>query len=130
VPVAEPLGEGQLLALGTPVRGNKQGGFWQDDPLYPLAVEVPARYVRSFEKLLAAFSAEPVMRYDRVRERVLSRAPDAAKALEWMVESGLVLRSREIPGSIDPTSVPREVARPLFAFDRLPAQGVDFIVSA
>ena len=130
VPVSEPLAEGQLLTLATPVTGGKQGGFWQDDPLYPLAVEVPGRYVRSFEKLLAAFSAEPVVPFARLRDRVLSRAPDAARALEWMVENGVVLRSVEGAGCLDPAIVPRDVARPLFAFQRLPPQGVDFIVSA
>src|SRR5688500_10026943 len=118
-----------MLALGTPVTGNKRGGFWQDDPLYPLPVEVPARHVRSIEKLLAAFAAEPVMRFGRVSERVLSRAPDALRALEWMVERGVVLRSIEPPGQIDPATVPRSLAVPLFAFERLPPNGVDFVVS-
>jgi glycosyltransferase involved in cell wall biosynthesis len=130
VPTAAPLEKGQVLCLAVPVTGDPRAGFWLDDPLYPLEVELPARHARSFRKLLAVFAAEPVVTVERMVERHLPRSPDALRALAWMIETGLVLRSLELPGGIAPAAVPAAAAQPLFSFQRLPPDGPDFVVSA
>jgi hypothetical protein len=125
----EPLEDAQVLSLATPIGGNKQIGFWQDDPLYPLEFAAPARHVRSFQRIGAALAAEPVISLDRLKLRYLSRSQESLRALEWMIQAGLVLRSRDLPGWMDHRLVQRNVAEPLFSFQRLPADGVDFVVS-
>jgi glycosyltransferase involved in cell wall biosynthesis len=130
VPTAAPLEKEQLLCLAVPVVGGARGGFWLDDPLYPLECEVPAEHPRPFRKLLATFADEPVTTVARMTERHLPRSPAALRALEWMIETGLVLRSLGLPGGIAPAAVPPEAARPLFSFHRLPPDGPDFVVSA
>ena len=130
VATAEPLQDDYTLALAVPVVGDARTGYWLDDPLYPLQCEVPARHTRWFRKLLAAFAAEPVITVQRMAERHRARTPEILDALAWMIEMGLVLRSTAIPGGIDPTAVPPRVAQPLFAFQRLPPTGIDFVVSA
>ena len=129
VPAAEPLQNGHVLSLAVPVVGDPRTGYWLDDPLYPLECEVPARHIRPFRKLLAAFAAEPVITVERMAERHLSRSPEALAALAWTTEAGLVLRSRALPGGITPASVRARVAQPLFSFQRLPPTGLDFVVS-
>jgi glycosyltransferase involved in cell wall biosynthesis len=130
VPTAAPLEEGQVLCLAVPVVGGPQGGFWLDDPLYPLECEVPAEHARPFGKLLSLFAAEPVVTVERMVERHLSRSPAALRALAWMIETGLVLRSHELPGGIAPAAAHPGLAQPLFSFQRLPPDGPDFVVSA
>ena len=130
VQASTPLEDEQLLCLAVPVVGDPRAGFWLDDPLYPLECEVPARHVRSFRKLLAAFATEPVMTVERMTERYLLRSQDALGALGWMIETGLILRSLGLPGGISPTAVPSRVAQAIFSFQRLPPDGPDFIVSA
>jgi glycosyltransferase involved in cell wall biosynthesis len=129
VPADAPLEDDQLLYLGVPVAGDPRAGFWLDDPLFPLECPVPSRSVQPFRKLLESFAAEPVMTTERLGCRHLLRSPAAMGALAWMIESGLVLRSRLLAGGIDPSRVPREVGLPLFTFERLPPLGVDFVVS-
>ena len=129
VPTAAPLGKGQLLCLAVPVLEEAGTGFWLDDPLFPLECEVPAGRVRPFRKLLAIFAAEPVVTVERMTEHHLPRSPAALRTLEWMIETGLVLRSLGLPGGIAPEVVPPEAARPLFSFQRLPLDGPDFVVS-
>jgi glycosyltransferase involved in cell wall biosynthesis len=130
VPAGVPFENDQILYLAVPVAGDPRAGFWLDDPLFPLECEVPARHVRSFRKLLAAFATEPVTTVERMSERYLARSPDALLALGWMIETGLVLRSLPLPGGISPAEVPARVMRPLFSFQRLPPDGPDFVVSA
>lgn len=130
VPAGAPLEGGQALCLAVPVVGDPRTGFWLDDPLYPLECEVPAKHVRSFRKLLAAFAAEPVMTVARISQRHGALSSDALAALPWMIESGLVLRSLEEPDGLDPRSVQPSVAQPLFSFQRLPPDGPDFVVAS
>ena len=127
---AEPLQDDQVLSLAAPIVGDPRTGYWLDDPLFPLECAVPARHIRSFRKLLPAFSSEPAITFQRLAERHLGRSTEALDALTWMNDMGLVLRSRVLPGGIAPTSVPSRVAQPLFSFQRLPPTGVDFVVSA
>lgn len=130
VPADAPLESDQLLCLAVPVVGDVRGGFWLDDPLYPLECEVPARHVRWLRKLLAGFATEPVMTRERMTERNLLHSPDARLALGWSIETGLVLRSLALPGGISPRAAPSRAAQPLFSFQRLPPDGPDFVVSA
>jgi glycosyltransferase involved in cell wall biosynthesis len=129
VPADAPLEKGQILCLAAPVAGDPRTGFRVDDPLYPLECEVPARRARPFRKLLALFAEEPVMTVERMTEHHLPRSPAALRALEWMIETGLVLRSVELPGGLAPAAAHPAVARPLFSFERLPPDGPDFVVS-
>jgi glycosyltransferase involved in cell wall biosynthesis len=130
VPAGVPFADGQLLYLGVPIVGDPRGGFWFDDPLFPLECPVPSPHVKQFRRILAAFAAEPVMTAERLADRHLLRAPGDLATLTWMIESGLLLRSIPVPGGIAPSNVPAAVLRPLFAFERLPPIGVDFVVSA
>jgi hypothetical protein len=130
VPAGAPFADGQLLYIGVPIVGDPRGGFWFDDPLFPLECAVPSPHVKQFRRILAAFAAEPVMTAERLADRHLLRAPGDLATLTWMIESGLLLRSIPVPGGIAPSNVPAAVLRPLFAFERLPPIGVDFVVSA
>ena len=57
------------------------------------------------------------------------RTAIARDALRFAVESGILLRSIEMPESLDPRSVPALLGKPMLSLHRLPRDGIDFVVS-
>jgi glycosyltransferase involved in cell wall biosynthesis len=121
-PDEPPLSE-DVLSLAVPVRADAAGVLWPDDPLFPLPCEVPPELARGVTSLLAAFRTRPVARADTL-------GPNVSETLDWMLAAGLLLRSRGPELGIPHDAIPKRLAEPVFSFQHLPPDGVDFLVSS
>lgn len=129
VPPVAPLRSGEVLSLATalaPVDGG--AALRVDSPFYPFAVEVPGELRAATGAVVDALRHEPALAVETFAVR-LSGVERAAEALAWMMEAGLVLRTRPGPGWVPPSRVPPEVAAVLFTVQPIDRSTTDLLVS-
>jgi len=122
IPTAEPLTPSQLLVLAVPVRVN-DGEIKVDDLITPLDLSMPEADRAACTAALEVLKREPVIRVDRLESLANGVARSALpSALRWMLDAGLLLRTKTIDASIEPGAVVGEqMGRPVFSI-----QTVDF----
>jgi glycosyltransferase involved in cell wall biosynthesis len=124
-----PLSDEQILSLAVPVAVASGNRLWPEDPLYPLEAQVPSRHAGSVRKILRALSQQPVVAFREMNARHLHGSRGALASMEWMLEEGLLLRTRRLEGGIDPGVVHRASGRTLFSVNRVAFAEADFIVT-
>lgn len=115
----------QILVLATPVQ-TKERNLEINDPIFPMEVIVPADYQKACQATLEILSREPVVQLEQLRrsvDRSLHTSLDAC--LKWMVNAGILLRTRPMNPSIDPKLIGDQMGQPLFRI-----QGVDYRTDA
>lgn len=128
VPPGEPLEAGQVLSLATPVEMSPAGWMRLDDPLHPLRLDVPPAYLENVRAIFTAMREEPAITVDKLTRVRLATLADVSAALQWMLETGLVLRTRPIPGWIEPETVDRRMSEVLFSVQYVDRQATDLVV--
>jgi glycosyltransferase involved in cell wall biosynthesis len=123
VPAGEALDESQVLVLAAPVSPAARGRVVVDDPLYPFELEIPAGYAQSVRAVLGVMRTEPAITVGRLLHEHLRDAGDAAEAVAWMLEAGLLLRTRGGVGPVDPRRIGRQLARRLFTVQKIALTG-------
>jgi hypothetical protein len=116
-----------VLSLATPVHAGP-ASVRPDDVFYPYEVEVPEAHRESVQALLEVFAEEPAFVAGELAGDGPESAPQVAAALAWMVEAGLVLRTRPAPGWLDPSVVSRRMAEPAFTVRRVDPDETDLLV--
>ncbi|HKP74572.1 MAG TPA: hypothetical protein VJT67_03470, partial [Longimicrobiaceae bacterium] len=128
VPGDEPLALDQVLTLATPVHLNGGATVRPDHVFHPFPVTIPPEHREAVAAILAAMREEPAVTVERLVGVRLDCMPEAFDALEWMIGAGLVLRSRALPGWLDPASVDARLAETAFAVADVDRAATDFIV--
>jgi glycosyltransferase involved in cell wall biosynthesis len=125
VPTGESLAPGQVLSLATPVTRDEDGRFRSNDPMYPFDVKVPAVHMDAFASILAVLRKEPAITVERLCERLAAGTPGAPDTLGWMLQMGVVLRTRPVDGWLPPETIDGRLSEPFFRIERVDAT-VDF----
>jgi hypothetical protein len=121
IPNAEPLSSDQLVVLAVPVRIN-QRALRLDDPIFPLEFVVPEGNRETCEAILEVMRREPVVRLERLQELIPASAKSCVQmTLKWMLEKGILLRTRLMAAGLDPEMIGEQMGQPVFAI-----QAVDF----
>ena len=118
VPMVDDLQPDQLLVLAAPVK--TEGGVIQiNDPLFPMEVSMPDDHQKTCQAILEILKREPVVQVKRLISLVTSTSTE--ETLKWMLNAGILLRTRPMRPSIDPRLIGDQMSRPLFTI-----QNVDY----
>ena len=104
-----------VLSLATPVRPTERGTFELDDPIFPLEVAAPDEYREAVRATIEVMKEEPVATVGRLVRTHLREHANALDALAWMLDAGLLLRSRPEPDAVALRSVGAQMGLPLFS---------------
>ena len=121
IPTGETLGPEHVLVLAAPVRA--EGGIVQiNDPIFPMEVSMPEDHHKTCQAILEIVKREPVVQLKRLINLVSSSLVSSTEeALKWMLNAGILLRTRPMNPSIDPGLIGDQMGRPLFTI-----QNVDY----
>ena len=118
----EPFNPDQLLVLATPVRIEGNLGKL-DDPIFPLEVVMPEANQQTAEAVLAVLKKQPVISLEALQQSLPAAVHSCLQStLKWMLEHGIVLRSRLMDAYIEPDMIGEQMAQPVFSI-----QPVDFM---
>ena len=107
-----------MLSLAAPVIQN-DGSIAIYDPIFPVELTLPEVYGETIRATFEALSEEPVITLDRLKQTCLSNQKNDQAALSWMLEMGLLLRTRPGIGSVEPSLIDASMSRPLFSVARV-----------
>jgi glycosyltransferase involved in cell wall biosynthesis len=119
VPAGEALDESHVLVLAAPAFADGRNRVRVDDPIYPFELEIPAGCVQATRAVLRVLRSEPAITAGRLLHERLGDPGDAARAVAWMLGTGLLLRSRGGLGPLDPRQIGRQLGRRLFTVQRI-----------
>ena len=125
-PAWEPPAPDQVLTLATPVRVDGTARLRLDGVFHSSEVEVPAAHLDVVRAVLARLRERPAMLAAELAAEV--PAPGLPGALVWMLEAGLVLRTRPRPGWIAPSLVGSRLAEPAFVLHEVDRAATDLVV--
>lgn len=128
VPAGEALAPGQVLTLASPVMKDEEGRFRSNDPMYPFGIDVPEAHAEAFEAALSVVREEPALTVERLCRRVAG-VPNASATLAWMLDRGLLLRTRPVDGWLSPEKIDGRMSEPFFRIERLDDRSVDFFMA-
>jgi hypothetical protein len=118
----EPFKPDQVLVLATPVRIEGNLGKL-DDPIFPLEVVIPEANQQTAEAVLAVLNKQPVISLEALQQSLPAAVHSCLQStLKWMLEHGMVLRSRLMDAYIEPDMIGEQMAQPVFSI-----QPVDFM---
>jgi len=119
--MADDLQPDHLLVLAAPVQ--TEGGIIKiNDPIFPMELSMSEGYQESCQAILEILKREPVVQLKRLIS--LTTSPLLAlteETLKWMLNAGILLRTRPMNPSIDPELIGDQMSRPLFTI-----QNVDY----
>jgi len=125
VPAADNWEPDQILVLATPVQ-TKERTLEINDPIYPMEVTVPADFQKTCQAILKILSREPVVQLKNLKSSIdTSLHPSLDAGLKWMVNAGILLRTRPMSPSIHPKLIGNQMGKPLFMI-----QGLDYRTDA
>jgi glycosyltransferase involved in cell wall biosynthesis len=104
-----------ILSLATPVRPTERGTLELDDPIFPLEIAVPEDHHQTVGTTIEIMKEEPVVTVGRLVRTHLREHANAPDALAWMIDTGLLLRSRPEPDTVALRSAGAQMGLPLFS---------------
>ena len=121
VPAADNLQPDHLLVLAAPVQ--TEGAIIQiNDPIFPMEVSIPKDYQETCHAILEIVKREPVIQLKRLISLITNPlVASTDESLRWMLNAGILLRTRPMNPSIDPELIGEQMSRPLFTI-----QNVDY----
>jgi glycosyltransferase involved in cell wall biosynthesis len=128
VPTGDPLEPDQVVTLATPVHVDEAGGVRPDHVFFPHRIEVPEGCRDAVLAILEVLREEPAITVERLTGTHLRARPGGFEALSWLMDMGLVLRTRHVPGWIDPATVDSRLGKALFSVQRVARSSMDLVV--
>jgi glycosyltransferase involved in cell wall biosynthesis len=114
VPVGENLKADQILVQAAPVQA-KGRSLRIDDPIFPMEVIVPASYEQTCHAVLEILRREPVVQLEHLQGSIDSSLHTSLDpVLKWMLNAGILLRTRPMNPAVDPKLIGDQMAKPLF----------------
>jgi glycosyltransferase involved in cell wall biosynthesis len=127
VPAKKPIEQHQLLVLAAPIQ-IQDGMIKIDDPIYPFEFTIPDVYRESCGAMLRVLKNRPVIEIERLEHLAGAWTTCPLRsALKWMIEKGILLRSKRMGTFIDPQMIGQEMSSPSFS-TRLVDHMVDVIM--
>jgi glycosyltransferase involved in cell wall biosynthesis len=128
VPAADKWEPDHILVLASPVQ-TEERSLQINDPIFPMEVIVPAHYQKACEAILKILSREPVVQLENLKgsvDRSLHTSLDAS--LQWMLNAGILLRTRPMNPSIDPKLIGDQMGQPVFMIKGLDYRTDAFVI--
>lgn len=125
-PTSEALEQDQVLSLATPVHVDGSGKCRPDNVFYPIEVEVPAEHQDEVQAILTLMREQPAISVGELTGAL--PMPGVPAALTWMLEAGLVLRTRPRPGWMEPGVVDRRLSETAFSIQTIDRAATDLLV--
>ena len=121
VPMVHKLQPDHLLVLAAPVQ--TEGGIIKiNDPIFPMEVSMPGDYQKTCHAILEILKREPVVQLKRLISLMTSPlVASTDETLKWMLNAGILLRTRPMNPSINPELIGDQMSRPVFTI-----QNVDY----
>jgi glycosyltransferase involved in cell wall biosynthesis len=117
------LGPQQLLVLAAPFQIHNRS-IKVDDPIYPFELTIPEGYRESCETVHAVLKKRPVIEVEQLERLAGDCTMNTLRsALMWMIEKGILLRSKRMGAFVDPQKIGDGMGSPLFS-----TQTVDYMV--
>jgi hypothetical protein len=128
VPAADDWEPDHILVLATPVE-TEEGDLEINDPIFPMEVTVPADYQKACEATLEILSREPVVQLEYLKGLIDSSLHTSLDAtLKWMLNAGILLRTRPMNPSIDPKLIGDQMGQPVFMIQALDYRTDAFVI--
>jgi len=125
VPAIENLKANHLLVLAAPVQIEGRS-IKINDPIFPMEMIVPANYQKTCHAILEILRREPVVQLEHLQRSVDSSLHASLdSSLKWLLDAGILLRTRPMHPAIDPKLIGEQMGKPLFTI-----QGVDYRTDA
>jgi len=121
IAISEPFQPDQLLVLATAVR--REGKLLlPDDPIFPLEFEIPEAIHATVEAILEALRKQPVISVQSLQQSLPASVQSYVQStLKWMLEKGIVLRTKLMDAYLEPDMIGERMGQPAFSI-----QPVDF----
>ena len=116
----------QILLYAGRITLEKNGVIQINDPIFPMDVSMQEGYQETCHAILEILKREPVVQLKRLNS-LMARPLMASteKTLKWMLNAGILLRTRPMNPSIDPELIGDQMSRPVFTI-----QNVDYRTDA
>jgi glycosyltransferase involved in cell wall biosynthesis len=128
VPPGAELELEQVLSLATAVDVDGSGRVHVNHVLYPFPVQVPVEHLDGVHAILDVLREEPAITVERLAGTRLNFTPELFQALSWMLEAGLVLRTRAVAGWMDPETVDTRLSQSLITGQSIDRDITDLLV--
>ena len=109
----------QVLCLTAPLLQYNERSIEINDPIFPLNVTIPAEICEAVNAVIGAMREEPAITVKRLNGNYLAGLPNVSRALEWMAETGLILKNDSQNGDLSPSSIGHGMSLPLFSIQRI-----------
>ena len=129
VPAGEAPAPGQVLTLAAPVTRDEDGRLRSNDPMYPFEIDVPSAHALAFEAILSVLREEPAITVERLCGHPAAGGRGASHTLAWILDRGLLLRTRPVDGWLPPGTIDRRMSEPFFRIERPDHRSVDFFTA-
>jgi len=110
-----------VVCLAAPLVQAGEETLDVDDPIFPLRVTIPEEYKEVVSTVIKAMKEEPAITVERLTNNYLDRRANVSDALEWMIETGLLLKNEPEIGAVSTGSIGSQMSAPLFSFQNLHA---------
>ena len=115
IAAGELLKSDQLLVLAVPVR-VESGTIKLDDPIFPIEFVIPKAIQEQCKALLEVMTNEPVIEVKRLEKLIAVRGDNGFQnTLEWMLDKGILLRTKTMDGYLDPDMIGKKMGQPVFS---------------
>ena len=111
----QELNPEDILILAAPTSQKNEKSITISDPLYPAEVKIPDTHREEVCEILRIMSKEPAIKVNRLTSLLLRANPAPSGGLAWLVDTGILLRSRSGQRCISPTAIGSEINTPLFS---------------
>jgi glycosyltransferase involved in cell wall biosynthesis len=118
-----------VLCLSTPIVTDTRGRLDFDDLLYPVELDVPDVHRAVAQLVLAAMRREPVTTVERLMRGHLQGVDAPFGALAWLLDAGVLLRTRAMPAWVAPQRIDARLGKPLFSFLEVDRTATDAVIS-
>jgi len=115
IATGELLQSDQLVVLAVPVR-VESGTIKLDDPIFPIEFVIPKTIQEQCKALLEVMTNEPVIEVKHLEKLIAMREDNGFQnTLEWMLDKGILLRTKPMDGYLDPDMIGKKMGQPVFS---------------
>ena len=115
IATGELLKSDQLVVLAVPVR-VESGTIKLDDPIFPIEFVIPKAIQEQCKALLEVMTNEPVIEVKRLEKLIAVHGDNGFQnTLEWMLDKGILLRTKTMDGYLDPDMIGKKMGQPVFS---------------
>jgi len=110
----------QVLCLASPILLTDKQSVVINDPIFPFEIALPDNLKEAIRAIAEIMKKEPAITVGRLIKTSSATQQDVLSAMEWMFDTGLIVKNEPESWAIAPQSIGCQMATPLFSI-----QGID-----